>query len=198
MKTPSLSALSSSATAMIRTDHAAALALFRKLQPDTSDMVRQATVRQLCTALEVHAQVEEEFFYPALRGVQVEMALLDTSAEEHAEMREGIERVRAASPGPAQTQALNELMNGVMHHMADEETRLLPKAEMTLSTQRLADIGAAMTKRKLELMRPHAGQLALDTVRGAPAKSGLVALALAGLAVWWVFARPSRAHLDVT
>jgi hemerythrin superfamily protein len=197
MKTPRLAAAAPSAVSMIKADHAAALTLFRKLTPDTGDMVREATLRRLCTALEIHAQVEEELFYAPLRSAGIDSLLLDKSSADHDEMRRHIEQLRAAAPGAAQTEALNTLMNGVMHHMADEETKLLPHAETALGAQRLADIGAVMTQRKLELAKPQAGRLALDTVRAAPAKTGLVAAAMLLATTWWMLRRPRQSRLDM-
>jgi len=89
-------------------------------------------------------------------------------------------------------------MNGVMHHMADEETRLLPQAEAAIGESRLAKIGAQMTRRKLELAKPLAGQMALDTVRAAPARSGLIAMAVLGATAWWMLARPRHPRFDAT
>lgn len=183
------------AVSMIKADHAAALTLFRKLKANTSDMVREATLRRLCTALEIHAQVEEDHFYSALRDAGIDSPLLDKSGSDHDEMRSHIAGLRAAGQGDAQMQALNTLMNGVMHHMADEETRLLPQAEGALGEQRLNEIGAAMTQRKLELAKPNAGQFALDTVRAAPAKSGIVAALMLIGSTWWMFRRTRHSRV---
>jgi hypothetical protein len=57
-----------------------------------------------------------------------------------------------------------------MHHVADEETTLLPQAELGLA-DRLGELGAKMTKRRLELSAPHAGEIASNTVRTMPASS---------------------------
>lgn len=185
-----LSAASPSAVSVIKDDHAAALALFRKLRPDSSEMFRQAVLRRLCSALEVHAQVEDELFYPALRDSSLVSPLLDKSAADHEETRRAIQRLREAGHGEPQREALNALMNGVMHHMADEETRLLLQAESALGVERLRELGAQMTGLKLELDRPHAGRRALDTIRAAPAQSGVIAAAAAlGVMAWWMLTR---------
>jgi hemerythrin superfamily protein len=198
MNTTRLPTVSPSAVSMIKADHAAALTLFRKIAPGTSDMVREATLRKLCTALEIHAQVEEEFFYSALRAANIDSPVLDKSAGDHEEMRANIERLRNAGTGEPQIQALNGLMNGVMHHMADEETRLLPQAQEALGEDRLSEIGAQMTRRKLEMAKSVAPQMALDSVRAAPAKSGLIAMAVLAATAWWMLARPRHQRFDAT
>jgi hypothetical protein len=174
---PIASTMSPSATKMIRMDHAHVMAQFHKIEPDTGDAVRGAVVRSICAALEIHAQLEEEIFYPALREVGVNAPALDKSVPEHDEMRRLIERVRALDgQRAAQDDAVNELINGVLHHVADEETQLLPAAERFLGTERLTELGARMTERRLELARPRAGELALDLARAAPAKTAAMAV----------------------
>jgi len=174
---PLASTLAPSATKMIRMDHAHVMAQFHKIEPDTSDTVRGAIVRSICAALEIHAQLEEEIFYPALREVGVDAPALDKSVPEHDEMRRLIERVRSLEGQRAQQDdALCELMNGVLHHVADEETQVLPAAERFMGPKRLGELGARMTSRRLQLARPRAAELAKDMALAAPAKTALMAL----------------------
>ncbi|MEO5770808.1 MAG: hemerythrin domain-containing protein [Burkholderiaceae bacterium] len=171
---PVVNKLSPSATRMIRMDHAHVIAQFHKLDPDTSASVRGGVLRSICAALEIHAQLEEEIFYPALCDAGIQMPELDKSVPEHEEMRCLIARVRATgTDGEQQNGAIYDLMNAVMHHVADEETKLLPAAEKTLGKERLSELGAEMTARRLELAKPRAGELALELVKAAPGKTAL-------------------------
>lgn len=178
--------MSPSATKMIRMDHTHAVALFHKITPDASEGVRAAAIRNLCAALEIHAQLEEELFYPALRDNGVQSEALDKALPEHADMKSLIARVRSLDgQRAAQDDAVNELMRAVLHHVADEETQLLPAAERFVGEERLATLGAKMTRRRIELARPRAAELAADMVRANPAKTTLMALGalLAGTAL---------------
>lgn len=169
--------LSPSATTMIRMDHTHALALFHKLGPDTPAGVREGAIASLCAALEIHAQLEEELFYPCLRDNGVQSEALDKAVPEHAEMKTLIAKVRSLEgQRAAQDDAVNALVNAVMHHLADEETMLLPAAERFVGEQKLAELGARMTQRRLELARPRAGELAADLAKAAPVKTALVAV----------------------
>jgi hypothetical protein len=80
-------------------------------------------------------------------------------------------RARAAADGPVAEPTFDEtftdLMRIVMHHVADEETRLLPAAERLLS-DRLSDLGLEMTQRRVELLKPHAGEIAASAIRSFP------------------------------
>jgi hemerythrin superfamily protein len=169
------STFSPTITNMIRMDHTGVLETFHQYELDTSPATKKALVNTACIALEIHAQLEEEIFYPAMRAVSVEKAVIDKSVPEHNEMRRLIAQLRAMDADhPAFDQTFMDLMRNVMHHVADEETTLLPEAERLLGP-RLAELGAEMTKRRLQLTAPRAGELAANTVRGFPASSMLVA-----------------------
>jgi hemerythrin-like domain-containing protein len=191
-----MTTMSPTATAMIRKDHAMVLTQFHKLEPDTSPQIRDATIRTICAALEIHAQVEEELFYPALRDAGVDSPVLVKSEPEHERMRELMQPLKSGlleGQPEEQMRALNELMNTVMHHVADEETQLLPAAERQCSKQELSELGARMTQRKMSLARPRARELAVDMARGAPAKTTMMAVGLlVGLA--WMLGHRRRDH----
>lgn len=162
-------------TDMIRMDHVHLLSTFHHYSIDDSAGIRQALVDSACIALEIHTQLEEEIFYPALQVILSDNAMLDKSIPEHDAMRSLIARLRTMTPEDVDyDNTFMELMQNVMHHIADEETRLLPEAERMLKDQ-LRELGAQMTKRHLQLAKPHAGELATDTARAFPTKSMLMA-----------------------
>ena len=169
-------------TNMIRADHTHTLATFHQYEIDTSPGTKRALVDTICAGLEIHAQLEEEIFYPALRRVVTDPVVIDKSVPEHDEMRRLIARLREMTPGDAEyDRTFMELMRDVMHHVADEETVLLPAAERMLADE-LGELGAKMTKRRLELSAPRAGEIAGNTLRALPASTMLmgVGAALAG------------------
>lgn len=90
-------------------------------------------------------------------------------------MRQLIAQLRAMDPEDATYDGVfMQLMRDVMHHVADEETTLLPEAERLLA-DRLHELGAQMTKRRLQLSAPHAGEIAMNTMRTMPASSMIMA-----------------------
>jgi hemerythrin superfamily protein len=179
----SLSDLSPTITNMIRTDHTHVLAVFRRYKPDASLSKKQSLVDNACLALEVHAQLEEEIFYPALRAAIDGDSVLDKSVPEHDDARRLIGVLRSMEPGGTQyDEIFRELIRNVLHHVADEETVLLPKAEELLRDD-LSRLGMEMTKRRMQLLKPHAGELVATTARSFPVASiaagvGVVALGL--------------------
>lgn len=163
-----------SITTLIRMDHSQVLAVFHRYRPDSSPSKKRALVLNASLSIEVHAQLEEEIFYPALRAVMTGDEVLEKSEPEHAEMRRLIGELRGLTDrdGPRDEARYDEkfleLIRLVIHHVADEETRLLPAAERLLSDQ-LGRLGMEMTKRRLQLMKPHAAEFAETTVRSFPA-----------------------------
>jgi len=166
--------LSPSVTDMIRMDHAHVQSAFHRYHPDDSPRSRQAIVNTACLEIEIHAQLEEEIFYPAMRALVKDNALVDKSLTEHCEMRQLVSELRGMDAlNPGYTDTFMTLMRDVLHHAADEETQLLPEAERLLG-DRLGELGAEMTRRRLQLAAPHASEIAVNTVRAFPAMSVLL------------------------
>lgn len=167
------------ATDLVRRDHQAVITLFHRWSPRLSARRRRALALAAALTLEVHAQVEEEILYPALREVGPSDFLLG-AADEHERMRQLAARLRQLRAGdPAEAEVVMALMREVMHHMAEEETRFLPEVERALHG-RLGELGAQMLQRRLALMTPRLPALAWHRLRAASARSGwLLAAAVA-------------------
>ncbi len=167
--------MSPTITNMIRADHTSVLATFHKYEVDTAPRTKQALANTACAALEIHAQLEEEIFYPAMRAVAGGGTVLNKSVGEHNEIRNLIERLHSMKPGDrTYDETFMKLMQEVMHHVADEETVLLPEAERLLAP-RLRELGTEMTKRRFELAGPRVGEISYNVVRSRPVGSTLMA-----------------------
>ena len=173
--------ISPSATTMIRADHTAVVSTFHQFHAETSKRRKQAIVEAVCLALEVHAQIEEEIFYPALREVAPGNDALEKSVPEHGEMRRLIAKLRDMRADDADYEdTFHELMREVIHHVADEEAILLPLAEHRLS-DRLDELGVQMTKRRMELSKPKVPAMLWNTAQAMPMRG--VWLAAGGVAL---------------
>jgi hypothetical protein len=185
---PIFSHLSPSITNMIRMDHAHVLTTFHQYQADTSARIKKGLADTVCVALEIHSQLEEEIFYPAMRAI-ADTDFLQKSVPEHDQMRRLIAQLRNLEPGHASyDETFFELMNAVMHHVADEETLLLPTAERVLA-DRLGELGAQMTKRRLQLAAPRSGEIVGSMARSIGPRS-LMLGAGALLACGYLVGRP--------
>ena len=181
---PLLARISPNAADMIRADHARVMTTFHRYKTYISPGTKQALVSTICLALDVHEQLEEEFFYPAMGSLDA--PTVGPMIPEHDRMRNLIAALRGAEPSaPQYDSTVMELMREVIHHVAEEETVLLPEAERVLG-ERLTELGGRMMKRRLELRAPHAGELARHKARALPKANLLVAggALLAGLLLY--------------
>ena len=190
-----LSPLFPSATNTIRLDHTHVMSTFHQYRPDSPTRVKKGLANTLCTALEVHAQLEEEIFYPAVRAV-TQNDVIAKSLEEHQEMRRLIGQLRQMEPDTTgYDETVADLMRDVMHHVADEETLVLPEAERLLADQ-LGELGMQMTKRRLQLVRPRTGEIALDMGRAVSGHT--LALAMVGVTAVGLLVARRSGHLDLS
>lgn len=182
-------------TRMIRLDHAHVLAAFRRYRSHLNETRKKALVENVCLALEVHAQLEEEIFYPAMRRIAAASEILDKSVPEHDEARALIRSLRDMNAfDAAYDETFRKLIRAVLHHVADEETVLLPLAEEFMADE-LGHLGRLMTRRRIELLKPHAAEAAATTIRTFPV--GTAAAAAGVLAAGWLLLRGlsgSRSH----
>ena len=154
---------------LLKADHARVKALFRQCEgAGEQHAQRRELAEQIFTALEVHATLEEELFYPALRGRlgqettgkdieddetdDGEEDLVAETLEEHQEVKALIAALRAMDPGDAQFQAkFAELREAVEEHVGMEEDELMPDAVAALGGE-FERLGREMEERKTQLM----------------------------------------------
>jgi hemerythrin superfamily protein len=123
---------------LIKHDHREVEDLFAKFS-STHDA---SVAEQICTELDHHAEAEEKAVYPAF-GDEVPGAkdLVAEGAEEHAEARQLIGRIRQTKDADHLDQLVTELQQAIQHHVQEEESELLPKAGESLSEARLSELG---------------------------------------------------------
>jgi len=151
---------------LLADDHKNVLAMFEEFeelkQENSEDLnAMQILVETACAELTVHAQVEEEVFYPAARDVIDDMDLLDEAEVEHASARQLITELAAMQPDDdlfaAKFKVLGEY---VKHHIHEEEKELFPKLKKAEID--LVELGEEIRTRKLELRDelgvPHSDQ----------------------------------------
>jgi hemerythrin superfamily protein len=165
---------------MIRFDHSHVMVTFHQYTKDKSPSVKKALAETICSAVEIHATLEEEIFYPVMREFTTDQEVMKKSAPEHDEMRRLIAQLRHTEGNdPEHDRLMMELMREIIHHVADEETVLLPQAEAMLDKDRLSELGAQMTKRRLELVTPQAGKIARNTAVGFSGSTAAMVLGVA-------------------
>lgn len=139
------------AIALLENDHAEVKADFREYEELESESKKQALADKICMALTIHAQIEEEIFYPAARKATKDADLLDEATVEHASAKVLIAEIEAMEPGqPLYDAKVKVLGEQVKHHVKEEERELFPEVRKTDID--LKKLGARLSKRKAELL----------------------------------------------
>jgi hemerythrin superfamily protein len=123
---------------------------FEKLK-DGADQEKQELVREACMELKIHAQVEEEIFYPAAREALKERDLLDEAEVEHTVAKQLISELESMTPKDDLFDAkFTVLGEYVKHHVQEEEKELFPKAKRAKLD--MNELGHRIIQRKQELI----------------------------------------------
>jgi hemerythrin superfamily protein len=142
------------AVELLKQDHDEVEKLFDQYE-DAKDEdnaeLKAEIVAAVCKALTIHAQIEEELFYPAMRRHDEDASdLVDEAAVEHQTLKNLVAELMDATPGDdlydAKVKVLSEY---VKHHVKEEEGEMFPmarKADIDLDA-----LGKTLLQRKREL-----------------------------------------------
>lgn len=141
------------ALSLLKADHREVEALFETFESARGASKQAKVVRQICDALTVHAQIEDEIFYPALRA-HVDDDDIDEAYVEHDCAKLLIAELRAAEPNEDFYKAkVMVLKEQIEHHVREEErARDSLFAQAKAEGVPLDEIGVALAQRKSELM----------------------------------------------
>jgi len=142
------------ATTILKKDHRVVSGLFWTLQQTTIPSLRKSIFNQIKQQLEMHAQVEEEFFYPAVRNLYTTVAenQVDEANREHQKIKNLLREIAAADPvSYVFMSKVNELKEVVEDHVQEEENEMFPLAQNNMSNHELDYIGRRIHERKSQL-----------------------------------------------
>jgi hemerythrin superfamily protein len=139
------------AIALLKADHEAVNRLFDEYEKTHSASNKKALVGEICTALRVHAQIEEEIFYPAVKAALKDKLMVPEATVEHAGVKDLIAQIEGVGPdGEMYDAKVKVLSEYVKHHVKEEQNEMFPKAKA--SSLDLIDLGARMAGRKAALL----------------------------------------------
>ena len=139
------------AIALLKSDHEAVSQLFAEFEKTRSVPNKKALVAEICTALGVHAQIEEEIFYPAVKAALKDKLLVPEATVEHAGVKDLIAQLQDVEPDSEMYDAkVKVLSEYVKHHVKEEQNEMFPKAKA--SSLDLVELGFRMAARKDELL----------------------------------------------
>ncbi|HYG27741.1 MAG TPA: hemerythrin domain-containing protein [Caulobacteraceae bacterium] len=155
------------AFSVLRADHTRALEVALAYDSAEDLLEKVMLSEQLCLLLTVHAQLEEEIFYPALRQAGVQPDLLDEAVVEHMTIRQLVADVESASVEDTLLRAkMHVLTDYVRNHVEEEERELFPVAAASLDA---AELDSRLAARRLQLIREAATQMKSRLRSGGPA-----------------------------
>lgn len=136
---------------LLKADHRKVDKIFSELENGNGN--REQLFKELATELTVHAEIEEQLFYPAVKDAEPTHDLVLESFEEHKQMKMVLGDLEQADQQTEQWMAgLKVLMEDVQHHVGEEENDLFPKVKKVLSSQELEDLGERMEALKMRQM----------------------------------------------
>lgn len=105
----------------------------------------------------IHAEIEEQVLYPAMREALPDgETLVQEAIEEHQQVKETLAAIERADIPTERDQLLVKLMSDVRHHVEEEETELFPKLRASVGAAELQDMGAKLAgAKKLAPTHPH-------------------------------------------
>ncbi len=142
------------ATHILANDHRTVEDLFAKYEKAGGKEQKREISLKICNELKVHAQIEEEIFYPALKG-KIDDSLLNEAYVEHDGAKLLINEITEGGPDEAFYDAkMTVLREEIEHHVKEEEK----ERDNMFQQARAADvdldaIGQKLLARKNELMK---------------------------------------------
>ena len=138
------------ALALLKADHDAVQDLFDKFEKARTDKQKGTLAEQICSELTLHAEIEEEIFYPAVRDAIDDEDLMDEAEVEHATAKDLIAQIEESDVADDKFDAkVTVLGEYIRHHVKEEESEMFAKVRK--ADLDLKALGSEMAARKAEL-----------------------------------------------
>jgi hemerythrin superfamily protein len=139
------------AVTLLKRDHREVSDLLERYERATGAR-KSGIVEQICRALTVHAQIEEDVFYPAAREAlgDRDADLVNEADVEHASIKDLVSQLQSADASDEHYDARVKVLGEyVKHHVKEEESELFPKLRTT--DLDLIELGRQLVARRAEL-----------------------------------------------
>ena len=149
------------AISLLKQDHGNVDELFNRFeQAGENAHVEKARLRdKIVEQLSIHAAIEEQFLYPALRaklGKEADATVLE-ALEEHHVAKLSLNELEKLAPAAERFDAkMTVLIESIRHHVEEEEGELFEQLREAFTTEELNDLGEQMEAAKATApTRPH-------------------------------------------
>ena len=140
---------------LLKADHRAVEDLFEKYQNTKGSATKAKLAQQICLELSIHATIEEEIFYPAVRGT-VDDDMMDEAYVEHDGAKMLIAELMEGDVGDdfydAKVKVLSE---EIKHHVREEEGRNGIFSQAKKAGVDMTALGERIAARKAELKKTY-------------------------------------------
>jgi hemerythrin superfamily protein len=141
------------AISLLKADHKQVKSWFEKFEKSRSGKVKQQLATDICKALTIHAELEEEIFYPAFLAATTDKDMHHEAIIEHDGAKKLIADIETSSSADdyfdSKVHVLSEM---IKHHVKEEEKPEGMFAEARQAKMDLKALGVQMFERKSELM----------------------------------------------
>jgi len=148
------------ATDILKKQHREVKGLFKTVESTEEAGARRQLLDQITQALELHTRLEEEIFYPAVRGLETRKAeeMVAEALEEHHVVKLVLADLPHVDPEDERFEAKMAVLSELVEHHADEEEKEMFKSAQRLGDHELEALGELMETRMDE--RPRRGRQA--------------------------------------
>ena len=127
---------------VLEQDHQKVKGLFQELGRASDQNKRKELFDKIDTELEIHAHIEETVFYPAIEQHGELSEMVAEALEEHQEAKALLEELEEmGSENHEFGSTVQELMEGVEHHVQEEEGEMFPKVREVFDEDELEQLG---------------------------------------------------------
>ncbi|MGI8756943.1 MAG: hemerythrin domain-containing protein [Acidimicrobiales bacterium] len=157
------------AITLLKNDHKSVEKLFKRFEKagDRAFVEKRSIVDKIVEELAIHANIEEQLFYPVSRDTvpKTEDTVLE-ALEEHHVVKWVLSELDGMDPEAERfTAKVTVLIENVRHHVKEEENEFFPKVRDELSRKVLGELGDAMERAK-NIAPTHPHPTAPDTPPG--------------------------------
>lgn len=140
------------AIALLKGDHRTVEDLFEQFENAKGGSAKQKIAKQICMELLVHAQIEEEIFYPGVKGA-VDEEIYTEAHVEHDGAKVLIAEILDGDPSDEFYDAnVKVLSEQIKHHVKEEEQRDGMFAQAKSGGVDLEALGEQLAERKQQLI----------------------------------------------
>jgi hemerythrin superfamily protein len=134
---------------LLTTDHDAVEQMFRQIEALPEGDARSELVASVVRELSVHAAIEEQVLYPAMRKALPDGDhLVQDAIAEHQRVKEALAAIERAHSPSERDPHLVFLIGNVRHHVEEEEVELFPKLRASITTAALQELGGKLAAAK--------------------------------------------------